>query len=54
MTLSRQHFNFIAETLKNLDIPKEIKVKVSKEFADELRFTNPNFDKTRFLEACLS
>lgn len=64
--LTRQHFKEIAETIKRVvrEIDKKIKQdgKIKKEelnrticnmFADYLATTNPRFDRSRFMEACL-
>lgn len=52
--MSRQHFQFIADTLRNgnrfvIEADRHL---VALNFADALRSTNPNFKRDRFLRAC--
>jgi hypothetical protein len=62
MTMTRQHFALIAEVIKDAQseftsalgdehgqMAQEI---ISTLFASELRQTNPNFNRDRFLRAC--
>ncbi len=55
MTLTRQDFNSIAESMKqrveHSNHHPEV-VKVIEDLAVALRSTNPRFDKARFLWAC--
>lgn len=52
--MSRKHFELIARVLRNLDgtVPHADRKATAEAFADELRATNPNFDRARFLTAC--
>ena len=65
MKLTRQHFQFIADRIKEVKEDVECYGNPTKkagartaldalaaDFAVELRNTNPNFDTDRFLEAC--
>ena len=48
--LQRRHFCFIAEVIAKLD--GETRQEVAKAFADNLRSTNSQFKRDRFLAAC--
>ncbi len=52
MTMTRQHFEAIAQTIRELPIygdrDQEYKVLVVDKFVDMLRTTNPNFDAVKF------
>ena len=45
--MTRQHFNLIAETLRELEA-EETTINA---FANALRYTNGNFDRGRFITA---
>lgn len=47
-TMTRQHFDYIARIISELDLPFE----VAYMFACHLRPTNPNFSRERFIDAC--
>jgi hypothetical protein len=49
--MTRQHFQFIADTIKDIDDP-QIRGGMARLFADRLRMTNPGFDRDRFVRAC--
>jgi hypothetical protein len=54
MTLTRQHFQLIADVVKDsigYSTPDSRNV-LAREFANKLASTNPNFDRARFLVAC--
>lgn len=58
MTMTRQDFEFIAQTLRGIRYPED-KPSAHKKwqdicnrFAEELYHTNPRFDRTKFLLAC--
>ena len=51
MTMQRRHYNFIAETIREIK-DAGYRADVAQHFADRLRYTNPNFNRARFLEAC--
>lgn len=46
--LQHRHFATIAAILRKLNAD----VETCERWADELRFTNPNFNRARFLRAC--
>lgn len=50
--MSRKDFELIASTIWHLELDLETKAKVAKAFANELRNTNANFKRDRFLERC--
>jgi len=56
MKLSRQHFAFIAETIKELPVHnaslRAQKESLASSFAEKLKHTNMNFNKSRFLDSC--
>lgn len=49
-TLEHRHFAFIAATIKELS-PK-YREAVALHFADACRYSNPRFDRARFMRAC--
>lgn len=57
-TLEHRHFAEIARIIAGLDganalpLDAESKRRVAKHFASGLRYTNPRFDRDRFLRAC--
>ena len=51
--MTRKHFQLIADTIYRLDMPIEEKRVVAGEFAYALSSTYCNFDKLRFISACL-
>lgn len=57
MNMTRQHFEFIATTLRELRRARrgfhaDAHRMVAEEFAARLRETNPGFNRERFLRAC--
>lgn len=58
MTMSRQHFQLIADVLKSerseCRTEQDIAIveDLAESFACELARTNPRFNRTRFLKAC--
>lgn len=52
MTMQRRHFEFIADTVRDLGLQPDIRAAVAMEFALKLNRTNANFDRARFLKAC--
>jgi len=52
MTMSRQHYVLIADTIKRLDVDENTRSSVAHEFARELETTNSKFDYSRFISAC--
>tara|TARA_R100000234_G_scaffold23021_1_gene13032 strand:- start:2771 stop:3187 length:417 start_codon:yes stop_codon:yes gene_type:complete len=52
MRLTKQHFQLIADTIKATNLAHEDRVELAEEFQRELKKTNPQFDKEKFLEAC--
>lgn len=54
MTMQRRHFQFIANVINKHYRMNEGQGELLAElFADELQHTNPNFNRGRFIEACL-
>lgn len=58
--MTSQHFELIAKTIREMDKVNnqehgfiDIREDVAYEFALALKKTNPNFDKERFVKACL-
>jgi hypothetical protein len=53
-SMTKQHYEFIADVLANLDILcDETHEYVIKEFADALQATNSQFNREQFIAACL-
>lgn len=56
MTMTRQHFALIAETIAGLEdshvIGEREREFIAARFASQLSNTNPNFNRARFLRAC--
>lgn len=56
MTMSKQHFELIADTINDLFMGHENWQRnlnqVAQKFAEALAETNPNFNQERFLKAC--
>lgn len=50
--MTRQHFQFIADVLKDLDIPEKHRKRVVQEFSRALPRANWRFDRNRFERAC--
>lgn len=50
-TLQHRHYACIASIIREL-APVQRRDVVALHFADQLRFTNPRFDRDRFLKAC--
>jgi hypothetical protein len=51
MRMTRQHFQFIAETVSDIPAPT-IRWLVANLFADRLSSTNNRFDRNRFMQHC--
>lgn len=51
-TMEHRHFATIAAIIAKMPYPEGVRVKLAEYFADELRHTNPRFDRARFLKAC--
>jgi len=55
-SMSRRHFKFIAETIRDtardLAMSDQDIERIARHFARSLRSTNVNFDKDKFIEAC--
>jgi hypothetical protein len=49
--MSRKDFELIAATIRSLR-DDFVRAYVARAFAGQLRTTNPDFDKARFLKAC--
>ena len=52
VNFQRRHYQFIADTIKFLNLPEDTIKQIAEEFTKALKGTNPNFQKTRFMEAC--
>lgn len=55
--MQHRHFATIATIISRLpdggdDYENDLRGEVAQHFADHLRATNPNFDRSRFLRAC--
>lgn len=48
----RRHFELIASTIRGLSVDQATRVKVANEFASGIGWTNSNFNRERFIEAC--
>lgn len=53
--MSKKDFEMIARVLRDptLHLPEAKRRAVASRFADELRATNPRFDRSRFVAACM-
>lgn len=51
--MTRKDFELIAETINRLNFTLEHKQFIAEAFADSLRGTNSNFDRMRFIFACI-
>lgn len=51
--MSRKHFSAIAETLRTTIENSDIRLTVAREMSRTLVSFNSNFDKARFIEACM-
>jgi len=49
--MTRKDFELIARTIRELPLSAVSRRKVAVAFADELRSTNSNFDRDRFIKA---
>jgi len=52
MRLTKQHFQLIAETIKGTTMTMRARRDLTNGFVTELKRTNPNFNVSRFKEAC--
>ena len=53
MTMSRQDFATIADTIAKLSLSPPMKAYIAHQFADALASTNPRFDRARFEAAAV-
>lgn len=54
VNFQRRHYEFIAGVIRSLQsIHGAVNREVAEAFADELRGTNDNFDRDRFIKACV-
>tara|TARA_Y100000310_G_scaffold218785_1_gene220111 strand:+ start:235 stop:477 length:243 start_codon:yes stop_codon:yes gene_type:complete len=56
--MTRQHFQFIAETIASLGmetdgLERQTITNVAWQFSFALKKTNPNFDRHKFMDACV-
>jgi len=49
--MTKKHFEFVAELLKNITDPA-IRMKLVNRACEMFKAENPRFDKDRFLKAC--
>jgi len=52
MTMQRRHFELIATTIRECALDDVQRLHVARMFASALRETNPNFQSTKFVDAC--
>jgi hypothetical protein len=52
--MSRAHFELIAWTIRNLDVPPAVRCILVDRFSRELAATNGQFNRDRFERACLA
>jgi hypothetical protein len=51
--VTRKHLKLIADIIKNCrDIDESARANLAREFASVLATTNPNFNRSRFIDAC--
>lgn len=50
--LNRRHFEIVAASVKAVDMPADVRLRVANQLASELATTNPRFDCYRFVKAC--
>ncbi len=50
MTMTRQHFQLIAEVIRTTGDDYQERVKYALNFANRLASTNPQFDRDRFID----
>jgi hypothetical protein len=50
--LNRRHFEIVAASVRNTDMPADVRERVASQLASELSSTNPRFDRQRFIRAC--
>lgn len=50
--MTRKHFEAIAATIKSADMGSVERSKLARDMASTLKEMNPNFDRSRFIEAC--
>lgn len=53
MSMSRKHFNLIANVIKFTVMPPDVRKHLVSAFVYELRGTNDLFDADRFRDACM-
>lgn len=51
--MTKKDFVLIAKSIKSLDLDPIARRSAAEVFADNLMDTNPNFDRSRFIAACL-
>jgi len=51
MTFTKQHFQFIADVVSNID-DKDIRQQTTMDFVHKLQETNPGFKPAMFVKAC--
>lgn len=52
MSMSRKHFQALADCIKSLPVSEEVRSVVASRMADTLKVFNPSFNRDRFLRAC--
>jgi len=51
--MTKKDFKLIAEIISSLDLSENLKHHVALEFASWLPKTNPKFNRSKFMEACM-
>jgi hypothetical protein len=49
--MSRQHYQLVADVVKNLEVTTAIKKSIAEKFADAFEGTNPLFKRDYFIKA---
>jgi len=52
VTMTRQHFQHIADGIKSAPVDDETRSRLADHFATHLSGTNDNFNRDRFVKAC--
>lgn len=51
--MTRKHFNDIAEAIRLTDMPRDCKIELADNMAANCARHNPNFNASKFVQACL-
>lgn len=52
VTMTRQHFQHIADGIKSAPVDEDTRSRLAEHFATHLSGTNDNFNRDRFVKAC--